>query len=113
MVTSAEKDFQKDIDAIRADIAALTDSVGKLASEALKARATVGNGMKSAARSAGKVGEELWEETQQLGADTAEAAADAAGAGVASLESQIRRNPLSAVLIALGVGFVVGILGHK
>jgi ElaB/YqjD/DUF883 family membrane-anchored ribosome-binding protein len=55
----------------------------------------------------------LWEETQQLGADTADAAFDAAGAGVASLETQIRRNPMSAVLVALGVGFLLGIVGHR
>jgi ElaB/YqjD/DUF883 family membrane-anchored ribosome-binding protein len=113
MTTSAEKDFQKDIEALRADISALTDTVGKLATEAVKAQKAFGGGMKSAAKGASKVGEEFWEETQQLGADAAEAASDAAQAGVASLEGQIRRNPMSAVLIALGVGFVVGILGHK
>ena len=113
MVTNAERDFQKDIDALRADIGALTDTVGKLAAEAVKVKSTLENDMKKAARNAGKVGEELWEETQQLGADAAEAAADAAGAGMASLETQIRRNPVSAVLIALGAGFVFGILGRR
>jgi ElaB/YqjD/DUF883 family membrane-anchored ribosome-binding protein len=113
MATNPEKDFQTDIEAIRADIAALTDTVGKLAAEALKAKSALGGNVKSAARNAGKVGEELWEETQQLGADTADAAFDAAGAGVASLETQIRRNPMSAVLVALGVGFLLGIVGHR
>ena len=113
MPTTPERDLQKDIEAIRADIAALTDTVGKLANEAIKAQAAFGKNAKAAARGASRVGEEMWEETQQLGADAAEAAADAAQAGVASLESQIKRNPMSAVLIALGIGFVVGILGHK
>lgn len=113
MATSAETDFQKDLEALRADIAALTDTVGKLASEAVKARSAIGGNVKTAAKKAGKLGEELWQETQQIGSDTAEAASDAAGAGVASLERQIRNNPMSAVLIALGAGFVLGMLGHK
>jgi ElaB/YqjD/DUF883 family membrane-anchored ribosome-binding protein len=113
MATSAETDFQKDIEALRADIAALTDTVGKLATEAVKAKSAIGGNMKTAAKKAGKIGEEIWEETQQLGSDTAEAASDAAGAGVASLERQIRNNPMSAVLIALGAGFLLGMLGHR
>ncbi len=113
MAANPEKDLQTDIEAIRADIAALTDTVGKLANEAVKAQAAFGKNVKAAAKGATRVGEEMWEETQQLGADAADAATDAAQAGVASLESQIRRNPMSAVLVALGIGFVVGLLGHK
>lgn len=69
--------------------------------------------MKKAAKNAGHVGEEIWEETIQLGSDTAEAATDATRVGMASLETQIKRNPVSAVIIALGVGFVVSLLGNK
>jgi ElaB/YqjD/DUF883 family membrane-anchored ribosome-binding protein len=113
MATSPEKDFQHDLEALRADIAALTDTVGKLAAEAVKAQAAFAKDARNAAKAAGRVGEEMWEEAQQLGADSVEAAGDAAQAGIASLESQIKRSPVSAVLIALGIGFVVGILGHK
>jgi ElaB/YqjD/DUF883 family membrane-anchored ribosome-binding protein len=113
MANSPEKDFQNDIEALRADIAALTDTVGKLASEAVKAQAAFAKDARTAAKAAGRVGEEMWEEAQQLGADGYDAAADAAGAGMATLENQIKRSPVSAVLIALGIGFVVGILGHK
>ena len=113
MATNPEKDLQNDMEAIRADIAALTDTVGKLASEAVKAQAAIAKNVKKAAKSAGAVGEEMWEEAQQLGSDTADAAADAAHAGMASLENQIKRNPVNAVLIALGVGFLVGLVGHK
>ena len=54
MATSAETDFQKDIEALRADIAALTDTVGKLATEAVKAKSAIGGNMKTAAKKAGK-----------------------------------------------------------
>jgi ElaB/YqjD/DUF883 family membrane-anchored ribosome-binding protein len=112
-MATPEKDLQTDIDAIRKDIAALTDTVGKLASEALKAQAAMAKDAKRAARAASHLGEEMWEEAQQLGADTFDAAGDAAQAGMASLESQIKRSPVSAVLIALGIGFVVGLLGGR
>ena len=113
MATSPESDFHKDLAAIRADIAALTDTIGKLAAEATTAQAAIKKDVRKAAKNAGHVGEEMWEETVQLGSDTADAAADAAHASMASLETQIKRNPVSAVLIALGIGFVVGILGNK
>ena len=48
-----------------------------------------------------------------LGHDAAEAARDAAHVGVSSLENRVILNPLSAVLVALGVGFIIGMLRHK
>jgi ElaB/YqjD/DUF883 family membrane-anchored ribosome-binding protein len=38
---------------------------------------------------------------------------DAPAAGLAMIENEIKRNPLNAVLIALGIGFVAGLLGRK
>lgn len=113
MAASPEKDFQNDLDALRADIAALSDTVGKLASEAVKAQAAFAKDARKAAKAAGKVGAEMWDETQQLGADSYDAAADAAQAGMATLENQIKRSPVSAVLIALGIGFVIGLIGTR
>jgi ElaB/YqjD/DUF883 family membrane-anchored ribosome-binding protein len=112
-VANPEKEFQDDLATIRADIAALTDTVGKLASEAVKAQAAFAKDAKKAAKRATSIGEEMWEEAQQLGSDTAEAAGDAAQAGMATLERQIKQNPVSAVLISLGIGFLVGILGSR
>jgi ElaB/YqjD/DUF883 family membrane-anchored ribosome-binding protein len=112
-MANPEKDFQDDLSAIRADIAALTDTVGKLASEAVKVQAAFAKDAKKAAKAAGKIGEEAWAEAQQLGADGMDAAADAAQAGIATLEGQIKQNPMSSVLIALGVGFLVGIIGSR
>jgi ElaB/YqjD/DUF883 family membrane-anchored ribosome-binding protein len=112
-MANAEKDFQDDLAAIRADISVLTDTVGKLASEAVKAQAAFTKDAKKTAKRVGGLGEEMWAETQQLGSDTAEAAGDAAQAGMATLERQIKQNPVSAVLIALGIGFIVGIVGSR
>ena len=113
MATTPEKDLQTDLEAIRADIAALSESVGKLANEASKAQAAMAKTVRKAAKGAAGVGEEMWDEAAHLGHDTAEAAADAAHAGMSNLEKQIKQNPVSSVLIALGIGFVVGVIGLK
>jgi ElaB/YqjD/DUF883 family membrane-anchored ribosome-binding protein len=113
MVTTPEKDFQKDLEALRADIAALTETVGSLAAQAAKAEAAIARNVRKAAKSAVGTGEEMWDEGVQLGEDAARAAVHGAHAGVSTLEDQIKKNPMNAVLIALGVGFLVGIVGHK
>jgi ElaB/YqjD/DUF883 family membrane-anchored ribosome-binding protein len=112
-MATPEKDFQNDIETLRADIAALTETVSKLAGEASKAQAAMAKSMRKAAKGAAGIGEEAWDEAVNLGHDAAEAARDATQAGVSSLENQIRANPLNAVLVALGVGFIVGLVGHK
>jgi hypothetical protein len=32
---------------------------------------------------------------------------------MAAVEREIKRNPVGAVLVALGVGFLVGMIGHR
>ena len=95
-----EKDFQHDVETIRADIAALTDTVGKLASETL--RAAVGRGRPTKRGKRGRAGDEVSEETHELGTDVMGAA-----------EHLVTRNPTRAVLIALGVGFLLALIGFK
>ncbi len=110
---AADKDLQKDLEAIRADIAALTDTVGRLAKDMAEARATMRERVKSAAGDAAAAGGDLFTDAMKLGGDAAGAAGDAAHEGLASLESEIRRKPISAVLAALGIGFIVGIIGRR
>lgn len=112
-MAASDKDFQNDLDTLRADISALTDTVGKLASEASNAKAAMGRTAKAAGKRAASIGEDMWDEAMQLGQDTAEAAQNAAAAGVSTIEKEIQRNPLSAVLIALGVGFAAGFISRK
>jgi ElaB/YqjD/DUF883 family membrane-anchored ribosome-binding protein len=103
---AADKDFQKDLDAIRADIAALTETLGRLAKDMTDVRDTVKGSVKGAAKEAAEAGEELLSDAMKLGGD-------AARAGMSSMEAEIKRNPLSAVLTALGIGFIIGIIGRR
>jgi ElaB/YqjD/DUF883 family membrane-anchored ribosome-binding protein len=110
---ATEKDFQKDMDALRADLAALADTVNRLATETADVHATVKKNFKKAAKRAAGVGEQFAEDAKHLGDHAAEAASDAAAAGMATLEDQIKRHPMTAVLGALGVGFLLGVMGRK
>ena len=111
MATPPEKDFQTDLEAIRADIAALTANVGKLSTEVSKAQTAMAKTVKKAAKASATIGAKMWDEAADLGHDTTEAVADVAHAGMSNLEKQIKQNPLSSVLFALGIGFVFGVFG--
>jgi ElaB/YqjD/DUF883 family membrane-anchored ribosome-binding protein len=111
MAATPEKDFQTDLEAIRADIAALTENVGKLSTEVSKAQTAMAKTMKKAAKASATIGAKMWDEAADLGHDSAEAVVDVAHAGVSNLEKQIKQNPVSSVLLALGIGFVLGIFG--
>jgi ElaB/YqjD/DUF883 family membrane-anchored ribosome-binding protein len=110
---AADKDVQKDLEALRADIAALTETVGRLASDTAHVRAAMKQTVGAAAREAADIGEQFVADAAKLGSDAAGAAADAGKAAMASLETEIRRNPISAVLTALGIGFVLGVIGRR
>ncbi|MEX0851715.1 MAG: hypothetical protein WD036_00300 [Bauldia sp.] len=114
---ATEKDLHKDLEALRSDLVALTETVRRLVGDVAEARAGMREAVKSAAKDAAKgaaaAGEELLSDAMKLGGDAAGAAGDAAHATVASLEAEIRRNPISAVFTALGIGFVIGIIGRR
>jgi ElaB/YqjD/DUF883 family membrane-anchored ribosome-binding protein len=106
MAATTEKDLQKDLDALRADIQALSDTVGKLATEAAKTQASV-------AKSVRHAGEEIAAEARHLGKDAIDTAGDVAEFSLSAIEKEIKQNPVGAVLIALGIGFLVGIVGRR
>ena len=100
MASTPEKDFQNDLEAIRVDVKALSDTVGNLIAEASKAQAAMGKTIKKAAKNAAGDVEEMWDGAVNLGQ-------------VSTVEREIKRNPIYAVLISLGIGFLVGILNRK
>lgn len=100
----------KSLDQLRADIAALSETVARLASEgAASARSQIKDSTGRAARGASAAGEQLYENAAVLGRD----AADTVHIATAQVESQIARNPITAVLIALGLGFAAGVVSRR
>ena len=73
----------------------------------------MGKTLKKAAKNAAGDVEEMWDGVVNLGHDAADATRSAAHVGVSTVEREIKRNPLYAVLIALSIGFLVGIFNRK
>jgi len=115
MAASVEKDLAEHLDTIRADIASLTKSVSQLASDTAGIQASLRQRVRNAGRSGVGVGvgEDMLNEAEKLGGEAMHAAARGATAAVTGVETQIERNPLTAVLIALGFGIAIGFLSRK
>jgi ElaB/YqjD/DUF883 family membrane-anchored ribosome-binding protein len=92
-------DLSADLDALRADIARLSDTMAGL----VRAQA---NSAGAAVR--GAVGDAR----EQL-AQAANQAQDSALGAAAELERRIERNPLTAVLIAAGIGMALGMMSKS
>ena len=92
-------DLSADLDALRADIARLSDTMAGL----VRAQA---NSAGAAVR--GAVGDAR----EQL-AQAANQAQDSALGAAADLERRIERNPLTAVLIAAGIGMALGMMSKS
>ena len=95
---AATRDLAADLAALRADISKLTTSVAHLVkAETSAATDTVFGAVGSAGRKF---------------ADGAAGAKDRLSGASSELEATIERNPLTAVLIALGAGLVIGMLSR-
>ena len=113
MAATADKDLAEHLETIRADIAALTKSVAQLATDTAGIQAGLKQRVSNAAKSAIGAGEQVLHEAENLGGEAMHAAARGANAAVTGVEKQIERNPLTAVLIALGFGVAIGFISRK
>ena len=95
---AATQDFAADLAALRADIAKLTTAVANLVKAETSAATDTVFGAVGAAR--------------QKFADGAAGAKDRLSGASSELEATIERNPLVAVLIALGAGLAIGLLSR-
>jgi ElaB/YqjD/DUF883 family membrane-anchored ribosome-binding protein len=92
------QDLPADLNALREDIASLTETVTKL----IKAQATTTTDAVYGAVDAAR----------QKFADSASDARERFAGASSDLEAAITRNPLTAVLIALGAGLIIGLLSR-
>ena len=106
----ADLDIGQNLDQLRADLATLSETVARLASEgAASAKSQFRASAGRATRGANAAGEQLYQDISALGRD----ASDTAHAATGQIESQIARNPITAVLVALGIGFAFGALSRR
>lgn len=105
-----QDDIGQHLERLRADFITLSETVARLASES--AAGTQSQLRDTATKAAHKVaaaGEHVYQDAAKLSQDAIDTAQAAAG----KLEAQIARNPMSAVLAALGAGFVIGLLSRR
>jgi ElaB/YqjD/DUF883 family membrane-anchored ribosome-binding protein len=112
-MAATEKDFNDNLDKIRAEISALTDTVSKLVSDTAGMQAALKKKVNAAAKQATAMGEEFVSDAVDMGNDAIHAATRAAAGAIDNVEGQIARNPMTAVLVALGIGFAVGLVTRK
>ncbi|HMN85936.1 MAG TPA: hypothetical protein PKA74_08130 [Bauldia sp.] len=110
---AAEKEFTDNLEKIKAEISALTETVSKLVSDTAGMQATLKKKVNSAAKQATAMGEDLVSDAVEMGNDAIHAAARTAYGAIDNVETQIARNPMTAVLVALGIGFAVGLVTRK
>jgi ElaB/YqjD/DUF883 family membrane-anchored ribosome-binding protein len=97
-IEAASKDFAADLNALRDDITKLTASVAEL----VRAQASTA--------SAGVMG--VVDSARQKAADTAATAQDKVGAVASELETAVEKNPVMALMIAVGAGLIMGLLSR-
>ena len=102
MAPSTDKDIADQLETIRANITSLSESVSQLVSDTADIHVTLKQRLGNAVS-----------EAEKLGGEAVHAAARGATAAVTGVEAEIARNPLTAVLIALGSGVAIGFLTHQ
>ncbi len=112
-MATASRGIERDIEALRKDIAALASSVNQLANGAADAQTSLRKGAQKAANGAIHAGEEFMSDFGNLGSHSAEVASEMAQTAMSTVAGQIKRNPMAAVVAALGLGFIVGVIGHN
>jgi ElaB/YqjD/DUF883 family membrane-anchored ribosome-binding protein len=110
MAATGEKDVADQIGTIRADIASLSKTASLLVSETAGIRASLAQRVANAAKTTVVAGERFLSEAEEFGSEAVQAATRGATDAVTDVKEEIGRNPLTAMLIALGFGFVCGFL---
>lgn len=95
----AASDLAADLAALRADIARLSDTMSGL--------------VKAQANSAGAAVKGAMGDARDQLSQAAAQAQDSALGAAADLERKIEKNPLTAVLIAAGIGMVLGMMSKS
>jgi ElaB/YqjD/DUF883 family membrane-anchored ribosome-binding protein len=91
----------------------LEGQVETLKAELANVSATLSELVKSSVRQGRAKAERTAEQYLRQGQEQADAAVDSARAYGEALEGQITKNPFTAVLVALGLGYLVGLMSRR
>jgi ElaB/YqjD/DUF883 family membrane-anchored ribosome-binding protein len=112
-MASTTKTVEEDIQALRADITALAESMSHISSGAANAGKAAKNGVDKGLHGVAGATHDFMADAGRLTGHSAEAAQEAANNVSSLLAGEIKRNPFVAVAAALCVGFVAGIAQHR
>ena len=114
---SSSQDLGESVKEIRAQIEALTKTLGDLADDTAEMRSEFTRKVKQTSREAASLGEQIVQEAAHAGTEALNAAgsyaANSANAAAGRVEAQIARNPVTALVIAMGLGLAVGLLTRR
>jgi ElaB/YqjD/DUF883 family membrane-anchored ribosome-binding protein len=113
MATTTDKDMSENLDKLRADIAALSATVKTLVADTSGIQSTLKKKFDETTRQASSMGEKIIKDATDMSNDALHAAARQASNTIDEVEVKITRNPFASVLIALGVGFAIGLLNRR
>lgn len=113
MATNAEKEMAENLDKLRADISELSATVKSLVSETAGAQSELKKKLDETARHAAAAGESILHGAAEKGNEALHAATKQATDKLDEIEIKITRNPFAAVAIALGLGFVLGLMNRR
>jgi ElaB/YqjD/DUF883 family membrane-anchored ribosome-binding protein len=99
--------------AAAAEEESLEGQIETLKAELASVRATLAEILKSGVRKGRAKAEHVAEDYLKQGQEHAEAAKESVSAFSEVLEEQITKNPLTAMLLALGLGYFFGVIGRR
>ena len=103
MSTAKTDDVAALVEQLRKDIATLTQTVTQMAADGVRSSTEhLRNTAGSAARKASEAGQDALKDATKLVEDATH-----------DLEAQVRRKPLTAMMAALGIGFVLGLVTRR
>lgn len=105
--TAASKDFDAKLDALRSDIDALKNDTASLAADGQE---IAQDRARSAMRSAENVAERAYRLAEETATDVAGDVETWTNDNLGSARERVRRQPLSAMFLSLGVGALLGAL---
>jgi ElaB/YqjD/DUF883 family membrane-anchored ribosome-binding protein len=113
MARAPETQLKHDLATIKSDVAALMEAIDSLASEGGRVQAAMAKAAKRSIKNGGAAGADILDNAWNLGEDSAAAVSNAAQAGVSMIGTQLKKNPLGLALVALGVGFCIGLFRFR
>jgi len=114
---SSSQDLGESVKEIKAQVEALTKTLADLADDTAEMRDEFSKKVKRTSREAVSLGEQIVQEAAHAGTEALNAAgsyaATSANAAAGRVEAQIARNPVTALVVALGLGLAIGLFTRR